>query len=104
MQDLQLREGQNVKVVQRVIEGKRDRNVPFTGKILKVKGAGPNKMITVRQILENVAVDRIFPVASPTLVKIEVEEPKKVIETKKRVSKASKPSAPKRSKTANKKK
>jgi large subunit ribosomal protein L19 len=68
----QLREGQDVKVVQKVIEGKRERNVPFAGKLLKVRGIGPNKMITVRQILENVAVERIFPVFSPTLVKIEI--------------------------------
>ena len=78
----QLREGQDVRVVQKVIEGKRERNVPFAGKLLKVRGIGPNKMTTVRQTLENVDVDKIFPVASPTLVKIEIVEVKKTVKTK----------------------
>ena len=74
-----LREGQNVRVFQKIIEGKRERNVPFAGVILKVRGAGVNKMITVRQTLENIEVEKIFPIALPTITKIEVVEEKKVI-------------------------
>ncbi len=81
--ELQLKEGQNVRVIQKVIEGKRERNVPFVGVILSVKGAGSNQMITVRQQLEGVGVDRIFPVMSPTLVKIELVEEKKGKKAKK---------------------
>lgn len=74
------REGQYVKVYQKITEGKKDRVTNFQGKITKVKGAGANMMITVQAALEGVQVERIFPVASPTLTKIEllvVKESKK---------------------------
>ena len=75
MQDLpQLREGQIISVFQKVIEGKRERNIPFIGKLLKVRGIGVNKTITVRQNLEKIDVEKIFPLALPTITKIEVVE------------------------------
>lgn len=74
-----LREGQNIRVFQKIVEGKRERNVPFTGVILKVRGIGVNKMITVKQTLENIDVEKIFPLALPTITKIEVVEEKKVM-------------------------
>src|SRR3990167_10379391 len=70
----QLREGQKIRVFQRLTEGKRERNVPFAGKLLKVRGIGTNQTITVRQNLEGVDVDKIFPTALPTITKIEVLE------------------------------
>ncbi len=72
----QLREGQQVRIIQRLIEGKKERNVPFVGKLLKVRGIGVNKTITVRQNLENIDVDRIFPIASPTIVDVQFIEKK----------------------------
>lgn len=75
MQDLpQLREGQIVRVFQKIAEGKRERNVPFMGKLLKVKGSGINQTITVVQMLEGIGVEKIFPTALPTITKIEVVE------------------------------
>ena len=75
MQDLpQLREGQIISVFQKVVEGKRERNIPFIGKLLKVRGIGVNKTITVRQNLEKIDVEKIFPLALPTITKIEVVE------------------------------
>ncbi len=77
MQDLpQLREGQNVRVYQKITEGKRERNVPFIGKVLKVRGSGVNQTITVAQILEGIGVEKIFPTALPTITKIEIIEEK----------------------------
>lgn len=76
----QLKEGQFVRVLQKITDAKKERIVPFQGKITKVKGAGTNQMITVQSALEGVMVERIFPVASPTLTKIEllvVKESKK---------------------------
>ena len=70
----QLREGQIVRVFQKIIEGKRERNVPFLGKLLKVRGVGVNRMITVLQNLEGIDVEKIFPLALPTITKIEVVE------------------------------
>lgn len=79
-QTVTFREGQFVKVYQKITDAKKDRIVPFMGKIIKVKGAGDNRMITVQNALEGVMVDRIFPVMSPTITKIEllvVKESKK---------------------------
>ena len=94
----QLREGQLVRVYQRISEGKRDRNVPFAGKLLKVRGLGVNQTITVRQNLEGVDVDKIFPTALPTLTKIEIVEQVKSLvrgqpaaKKSKRTKKTSKP-------------
>lgn len=78
-------------MVQKMSEGKRERNVPFTGVLLKVRGAGANRTITVRQNLEGVDVDKIFPTALPTITKIEVitqarslvKGPSKVVKSRK---------------------
>ena len=79
-ENLVLREGQYVRILQKITDAKKDRIVSFQGKIKKVKGAGFNRMITVQSALEGVLVDRIFPVSSPTITKIElliVKESKK---------------------------
>ncbi len=92
MEDAQdLREGKTVKVTQKIVEGKRERNVPFIGKLLKVRGIGISKTITVRQILENVAVDRIFPIMSPTISQIEIIDEKKKASKNTKRTKKSKP-------------
>lgn len=83
-----LKEGIFVKVIQKVIEGKKERLVPFTGKLTKIKGAAHNQMITVQNALEGVLVERIFPVSSPTITKIEVLVEKK--QSKKQKRKAAK--------------
>jgi len=72
-----LREGKLAKVVQKVIDAKKERSVSFIGRIMKVKGSGSNQTITLRQTLEGVEVDRIFPVMSPTITSIALVEEKK---------------------------
>lgn len=79
---LQLREKMQVRVYQRLVEGKRERNVPFVGVVQKVRGSGPNKTITVKQILEGVEVEKIFPIALPTITKIEIVEEKPKVKRK----------------------
>lgn len=99
MNDLQLREGMNVRVFQKITEGKRERNVPFVGKILKVRGSGINRTITVMQILEGIGVEKIFPTALPTITKIEiVEEEKKQISPKGKRTRSKKTATKSRSK------
>lgn len=80
-----IREGKLIKISQKIVEAKKDRIVSFVGRITKVRGIGVNKSVTVRQVIENVDVDRIFPVNSPTIVKIELVE-----ETKQKEKKATK--------------
>jgi len=65
-----------VKVSQKVNEGKRERVISFTGEVIKSRGVGENKMITVRQSIDGVGVDRILPVMHPSIVKVEILEKK----------------------------
>ena len=94
---LNIREGKTVRVTQKIIDAKRERSVPFIGVVKKVRGSGVNKTITVRQVLEGVEVDRIFSVAAPTILKIEL------IEVREKAKK-SKKSATKRKKKSKSKK
>ena len=75
--ELDLRTGNAVKVYQKIVEGKKERIVAFQGKIVKSRGAGDNKMVTVRQFIDGVDGDRLFAVNSPVIVKLENIEIKK---------------------------
>lgn len=83
---LDLRRGKAVKVYQKVVEGKRERIIAFQGKVVKSRGQDVGKMVTVRQYVDGVDVDRIFPINAPAIVKLEnIEEKKK--KTRKKVTK-----------------
>lgn len=69
--------GNNVKVFQKIVDGKKDRVVAFEGKVMKSRGTHTNAMITVRQHIDGVDVDRIIPVNSPSILKVELLEDKK---------------------------
>lgn len=65
--------GDKVKVHYKIKEGETFRVQPFEGIILAIKGEGVSKTITVRHIgAENIGVERIFPLKSPNLEKVEV--------------------------------
>lgn len=64
--------GDRVRVHVRVIEGDKERLQPFEGDVISVKGGGVNKTFTVRKISSGIGVERIFPVSSPKVAKIEV--------------------------------
>lgn len=72
MENLDIRRKNVVKVSQKFKEGKRERVISFTGEVIKSRGIGDNKMITVRQNIDGVDVDRVLPVVHPSLVKIEI--------------------------------
>jgi large subunit ribosomal protein L19 len=63
--------GDTVRVHVQVIEGEKVRTQIFQGMVLGRKGGGLRETFTVRKISGNVAVERIFPMHSPTVVKIE---------------------------------
>lgn len=72
--------GDTIRIGQRIQEGKKERVAYFKGKVVKIKGSGENTMFTVRQVLEGIEVDRIYPMHLPTIEKIEIlEKPKKKI-------------------------
>lgn len=98
---LDLRRGMAVKVYQKFVEGKKERVVAFQGKIVKSRGAGEDRMVTVRQFIDGVDVDRIFPLNAPGIIKLENIEIKKKKSRKKvakKVTKISKKTAGKKSK------
>lgn len=76
--DSEIRVGDTIQVSQKVQEAKRERIVTFKGTLMRSRGKGENQMITVRNTVDGVDVDRIFPVNLPTLTDIKlVEKPKK---------------------------
>jgi large subunit ribosomal protein L19 len=65
--------GDTVDVHYRIIEGTKERIQVFTGVVIAVKGSGTGKNITVRRIVANEGVERIFPANSPKIAKIEIK-------------------------------
>lgn len=83
MKDLPiLREGKLAKITQISKEGKREREVSFIGRIIRVKGKDENQTITLRQTLEGIEVDKIFPVMSPIISSISLVTERKSLEKK----------------------
>ena len=100
-EQLDLRAGMAVKVYQKFVEGKKERVVAFQGKIVKSRGKGDDRMVTVRQFIDGVDVDRIFPVSAPGIIKlenIEIKKKKSRKKTIKKVTKVSKKTLGKKSK------
>jgi large subunit ribosomal protein L19 len=62
--------GDVVKVHQKIQEGEKTRTQIFEGVVLGIKGRGENKMFTVRKLVGDVAVERIFPISSPSIEKV----------------------------------
>jgi large subunit ribosomal protein L19 len=64
--------GDYVKVHLKIKEGTRERVQIFEGTVIARKGAGMNETITVRRLSYGVGVERVLPVHSPKIVKIEI--------------------------------
>ncbi|HET9481104.1 MAG TPA: 50S ribosomal protein L19 [Candidatus Polarisedimenticolia bacterium] len=64
--------GDMVKVSVRVKEGDKERIQVFQGVVMGLKGGGLRQTFTVRKVSDGVGVERIFPLHSPSLGKIEV--------------------------------
>lgn len=64
--------GDRVKVHVRVIEGEKERIQPFEGDVVGIRGSGLSKTFTVRKISSGVGVERVFPINSPKIAKLEL--------------------------------
>ncbi len=64
--------GDTVRVHARVVEGNRERVQVFEGTVMRLRGGGINRSITVRSIRSGVGVERTFKINSPRIDKIEV--------------------------------
>ena len=62
--------GDIVDVYCRIREGDKERTQVFTGTVISRKGRGINENFTVRRIVNNEGVERIFPLHSPNVVDI----------------------------------
>ena len=69
----QFKVGDGVKVHVRVREGDKERIQIFAGIVISRKGSGIHESFTVRRIASGVGVERVFPVNSPLIDKIEVD-------------------------------
>ncbi len=70
--------GDTVTVHYKIKEGNKERIQQFRGVVIQLKGAAHTKTFTVRKMSGNVGVERIFPIASPFIDKIEVNKLGKV--------------------------
>ncbi len=66
--------GDTVTVHYKIKEGNKERIQNYQGVVLQRSGKGVNETFTVRKISGNIGVERIFPVASPFIDKIEVNK------------------------------
>src|SRR5436853_2170377 len=65
--------GDSVRVHTKVVEGDKERIQVFSGVVIGKRGRGLNETFTVRRISYGEGVERVFPVHSPRVDKIEVE-------------------------------
>jgi large subunit ribosomal protein L19 len=70
--------GDTITVHYKIIEGNKERIQQFRGVVLQRAGSGHTATFTVRKMSGNVGVERIFPVASPFISKIEINKHGKV--------------------------
>ncbi len=66
--------GDGVRVHTRVREGEKERIQIFSGIVIGRKGTGLNQSFTVRRISYGEGVERVFPIHSPRIAKVEVEK------------------------------
>ncbi|MDB5226488.1 MAG: ribosomal protein [Bacteroidota bacterium] len=70
--------GDNINVHYKIIEGSKERIQIFRGDVIQKKGTGNTQTFTVRKISNGIGVERIFPLFSPNIDKIEVNKVGKV--------------------------
>jgi large subunit ribosomal protein L19 len=68
----EFRPGDTLRVHVRVVEGKKERIQIFQGLVIGRRGSGTSEMFTARKISGGVGVERIFPLHSPTIEKLEL--------------------------------
>jgi len=74
----QFKVGDSVKVHFKIVEGKTERVQIYEGLVIAMKNSKVGKTFTVRKISYGVGVERVFPLHSPRIVKVEVIRPGKV--------------------------
>ncbi len=65
--------GDLVRVHQKIKEDAKTRIQVFEGVVLQIRGRGENKSFTVRKTVGNIAVERIWPIGSPNIDKVDIK-------------------------------
>jgi large subunit ribosomal protein L19 len=68
----EFRVGDTVNVSVRIVEGEKERTQVFSGTVIGRKGSGVSETFTVRRIVNNQGVERVFPLHSPKVAGVEV--------------------------------
>ena len=66
------RSGDTITVAYRIAEGNKERIQQYRGVVIKISGHGDAKRFTVRKMSDNIGVERIFPMNSPFIDRVEV--------------------------------
>jgi large subunit ribosomal protein L19 len=74
--------GDTVRVHTKVVEGDKERIQIFTGVVIARRGIGANQAFTVRRISYGEGVERVFPLNSPRIAKIDIESSGRVRRSK----------------------
>jgi large subunit ribosomal protein L19 len=77
IQHIDFQPGDIVRVHQKIQEGEKSRIQVFQGTVLQIRGRGMNKSFTVLKMVGGISVERIWPVSSPNIEKVEVKEKSK---------------------------
>ena len=77
-----VRVGDTVRVHIRIVEGEKERVQVFEGVVIRLHGGGSRETMTVRKVSFGVGVERILPLHSPRLEKVEVVKRAKVRQAK----------------------
>jgi len=79
----EFRTGDTIKIHYKIIEANKTRIQPFEGIVIAIKGKGNSKTFTMRRIgADGVGVERIIPMHSPNISKIEIKRRGKVRKSK----------------------
>ena len=71
LKTIDFRVGDIVRVHQKITEGEKTRTQIFEGQVLQIKGRGENQSYTVRKVVGDVAVERIWHVGNPNVDKVD---------------------------------
>lgn len=66
--------GDTITVTIRIREGNKERMQNFRGVVIQRRGQGATETFTIRKMSDSIGVERVFPVNSPTIMKIEVNK------------------------------
>ncbi len=73
LQQIEFAPGDTIQVYQKIKEGEKTRTQMFEGVVLKIRGRGDNKTFTVRKLVGQIAVERIWPVGSPNIEQVKIK-------------------------------